>query len=100
MTERPSLALVSANPVGRVSVRKPKAKPTPASVKRLQERARRDAKALIQDLVANMEALAAQAREVADLGESAPVGVREISPRIASDLENNAKSILRLIGGR
>lgn len=96
MTARPSspptLTLVQPG-------RKPRPKPTPASVKRLQDRARADARAIIRDLVASMEALAIEARSVAEMGDSAPVGVREIAPRIAEDMEHKALSIRRLIGG-
>lgn len=94
MTAKPSLSLIP----GGKRERKPPAKPTPASVKALQRRAKSQANSIILDLVASMEALAAQAREVTELGDSAPVGVRDLAPRMADDLEHKAATIRQILG--
>ena len=94
MSARPSLALV---PDAGKPARKPRAKPTPDSVKKLQRRARNQAKAIILDAVADMEAMAQTLRRLKDLGDGAPVGVLELSPRVADDLEHKAATMRQLL---
>lgn len=91
---RQALALVpSAAPS---TVRKPRAKPTPESVKKLQARARSQALRICRDFAADLESLAASARAVVSLGDAAPVGVRELAARVADDATFKAATIRKL----
>jgi hypothetical protein len=62
-------------------------------VRRMQANARALAREQIEAMGAAMLELARMAEDVADGGEAYPVGVRELSRRIAHELDSNAKTI-------
>ncbi len=66
-------------------------------VRRMQANAKALAREQIEAMSAAMLELAHMAEEVADGGEVYPVGVRELSRRIAHDLEVNAQTITVLL---
>ncbi len=62
-------------------------------VRRMQANARALAREQIEAMAAAMIELAQMAEEVADGGDAYPVGVRELSRRVAHDLGFNARTI-------
>ena len=87
--ETPKLSLVS-DEVYQLG-RKPET--TSARVKRLQAEARILAREQVEALEKSMNALAAQAREVAEGGDAYPAGVRDLAARLAEDLETRSQSM-------
>ena len=87
--ETPKLSLVSDEiyQLGR------KPETTSQRVKRLQAEARILAREQVEALEKSMNALAAQAREVAEGGDAYPAGVRDLAVRLAEDLETRAQSM-------
>ena len=87
--ETPKLSLVS-DEVYQLG-RKPET--TSARVKRLQAEARILAREQVEALEKSLNALAAQAREVAEGGDAYPAGVRDLAARLAEDLETRSQSM-------
>lgn len=82
---------------GTPAVRKPRAKPTPESIAKLTERAKRQAVTLSRDFAAELDALTAAAEALASI-ESAHPGVREIARSMAVETKARAAGIRRLLG--
>ena len=66
-------------------------------IRRLQWEARVLAAEQVEDIGAELEALAARALEIAEGGEAYPAGVRELASRIAADLPEKAKTLLTIL---
>ncbi len=66
-------------------------------VRRMQANARALAREQIEAMAVAMLELAHMADEVADGGDAYPVGVRELSRRVAHELDIHAKSIEALL---
>jgi len=96
MNPRPYLKAVSPAPTAAVVVRKPRVAPTGDSVKKLQARARSQARRIALKFAADLDALAAQAQEVAGLGDAAPAGVRELARAFASSAPFTASNVRKL----
>ena len=62
-------------------------------VRRMQASVRALAREQIEAMCASMLELAQMAKEVAEGGDAYPVGVRELSGRIAHDLDAHARTI-------
>ena len=62
-------------------------------VRRMQQNARALAREQVEAMNQSMRGLAQMAEEVADGGEAYPVGVRELSRRLAHELEVHARTI-------
>jgi hypothetical protein len=87
--ETPKLSLVSDEiyQLGR------KPETTSARVRRLQAEARILAREQVEALEKAMDAVSAQAREVAEGGDAYPAGVRDLASRLAEDLETRVQSM-------
>jgi len=70
---------------------------TAQRVRRLQSEARLLAREQIEQLVHDLEALSAHARDIAEGGDAYPVGAREMASRMAEDLPYRALSLTALL---
>ena len=66
-------------------------------VRRMQANARALAREQIEAMTAAMIEVARMAEEIATGGDAYPVGVRELSNRLRTELDNQAKSIEALL---
>ena len=66
-------------------------------IKRLQQEARVIAREQIEALARELHAIAARANEIAEAGEVYPVGVRELSSRMAEDLPQKAQILMTIM---
>jgi hypothetical protein len=65
-------------------------------IRRLQWQARELAAEQVKLLAADLEALAARARDIAEGGEAYPVGVRDLAARLVSELPAKANILITL----
>lgn len=66
-------------------------------IKRLQQEARILAREQVEAFAHDLEALAQRALEIAEGGDSYPVGAREVAHRFAEDAPQKAQAILAIL---
>jgi hypothetical protein len=94
----PDTELAAAQPVSNEVVSLARGPESVAErIRRLQWEARVLAAEQVEDIGAELEALAARALEIAEGGEAYPAGVRELASRIAADLPEKAKTLLTIL---
>jgi hypothetical protein len=67
-------------------------------LRRMQQEMRLLAREQVEALARDFDVLAQRAAEIADGGEAFPVGVRELTSRLAADLPQKAQSLMSIMG--